>query len=474
MASWSLVPIPNVMAITLLLTASEVAAAADHNPWRYQVKAGPAARELEVQLQPPAGAGPALVLDRNLGSFVHEAMAEDRAGTTPLERDGDRLLVPARCARRACTFRYRVMLEEAARRIDDRSRVFLHDSAIIGEPSAWLARPERPGDARFRLEVTTPPGIVFVSGIFPSREAPGAYEGRIDDLEQAPFSGFGAFETEAIPIGGSTLEVAIAPGERALGREQLVAWATRCARAVAAGYGRFPLPRAVVMVLPGGRRGVGSGTTMGNGGATILLSVGRNATTQALEEDWVLTHEMVHLALPNLPRRYHWLEEGIAVYMEPLLRARAGIIGPAKVWGDTVEGIPKGLPGRGDGGLDGTREWGRTYWGGALFCLLADLEIRERTHNRRSLDDALRGILDDGGSIAVSWSLERTLAAGDRATGTTVLRELHEKYGTQGGEVDLDRLWSQLGVRPGRGGVTFDDDAPLAAMRQAMTARASS
>ena len=39
-------------------------------------------------------------------------------------------------------------------------------------------------------------------------------------------------------------------------------------------------------------------------------------------------------------------------------------------------------------GLDNTHTWGRTYWGGAMFCLLADVEIRRRTHNRRGLQDA--------------------------------------------------------------------------------------
>ena len=52
-----------------------------------------------------------------------------------------------------------------------------------------------------------------------------------------------------------------------------------------------------------------------------------------------------------------------------------------------------------DRGLDRTRTWGRTYWGGALFCLMADVEIRKQTGNRVGLQDALRTILSAGGSI---------------------------------------------------------------------------
>jgi hypothetical protein len=40
-----------------------------------------------------------------------------------------------------------------------------------------------------------------------------------------------------------------------------------------------------------------------------------------------------------------------------------------------VSGMPQGEPQRGDRGLDGTHTWGRTYWGGAMFCLLTDVEI---------------------------------------------------------------------------------------------------
>ena len=42
-----------------------------------------------------------------------------------------------------------------------------------------------------------------------------------------------------------------------------------------------------------------------------------------------------------------------------------------------VRDMPKGLPQAGDEGLDNTDTWGRKYWGGAMFCLFADVEIRK-------------------------------------------------------------------------------------------------
>ncbi len=88
----------------------------------------------------------------------------------------------------------------------------------------------------------------------------------------------------------------------------------------------------------------------------------------------------------------HWIEEGISTYVEPVARARAGRMTLNDVWRTFVRDMPNGEPESGDQGLDNTHTWGRTYWGGALFCLMADVRIRERTRNRKGLEDALRGI----------------------------------------------------------------------------------
>jgi hypothetical protein len=134
-----------------------------------------------------------------------------------------------------------------------------------------------------------------------------------------------------------------------------------------------------------------------------------------------------------------------------------------------MAGMAHGEPEPGDLGLDRTHTWGRTYWGGALFCLVADAEIRKRTGNKRGLQDALRGIVHAGGTIDKDWPIERVLRTGDKATGTTVLEDLYAVWGKAPVKVDLASLWAQLGVRVAGGDVTFDDNAPLAAVRIAIT-----
>ena len=90
-----------------------------------------------------------------------------------------------------------------------------------------------------------------------------------------------------------------------------------------------------------------------------------------------------------------------------------------------VHDMRKGEPAAGDQGLDQTHTWGRTYWGGALFCLVADVKIRRETQNRKGLQDALRAIVAQGGTIDHDWPLDQALAIGDRATGTHVLTRMY-------------------------------------------------
>ena len=105
-----------------------------------------------------------------------------------------------------------------------------------------------------------------------------------------------------------------------------------------------------------------------------------------------------------------------------------------------------------------------------MFCLLADIEIRKRTGNKKGLQQALRGIVAAGGTIEQDWPVARIFSVGDKATGTTVLADLYKKMRDKPYAPDLDALWRDLGVSVQGGGVTFDDSAPLAPIRRAITA----
>ena len=270
-------------------------------------------------------------------------------------------------------------------------------------------------------------------------------------------------------VPGGVIEVTIGPTEPSVPESALLRWVASSARAVSAYYGRFPVPRLRLNIVTGWRGRVGYGTTWCQDAPSIRISVGRATAEADLAEDWILTHEMVHLGFPDMPRAHHWIEEGLATYVEPVARARIGTLTEERVWRDLADGLPKGLPGPDDAGLDGTRSWGPTYWGGALFWLTADVGIRERTRNRRGVEDALSGILAAGGDACAHWDVERALEAGDRATGVPVLRELYARMGSSPSRVDLEALWRRLGVVRRGEELLFDERAPLSAVRRSIT-----
>jgi hypothetical protein len=276
--------------------------------------------------------------------------------------------------------------------------------------------------------------------------------------------------THLLSIGASQIRVRLPAGAFA-GREAAVlGWIDRCARAVAGYYGAFPVPQLTIEVRASSGGGIRGAQAFPGLPPRITINVGERVSAADFERNWSMTHEMVHLAFPNVPSEQHWIEEGLATFVEPIARARAGWITEEAVWAEWVESMPLGLPGPGDGGLDGTDSWGRTYWGGALFCLAAAVTLLERTGGRHSLDDALRAIVAAGGNITVRWPLERALRTGDAATGESALLDTYASMKDAPVQVDLGALWRKLGVVREAGGIRYDDAAPLAAVRRAIVA----
>src|SRR6266436_6612506 len=276
--------------------------------------------------------------------------------------------------------------------------------------------------------------------------------------------------TSTLLIGASKIDVTIESGELKVSQAELLHWVQSAAEAVATYYGRYPVPRVQLHIIPVDGSGVRHGQTFGYDGGLIKIRVGKQTEAAELANDWMLTHEMVHLSFPSMADEHHWIEEGIAVYVEPIARIQAKQMSAEKMWADLVRDMPKGQPQAGDEGLDHTHTWGRTYWGGALFCFVADVEIRRQTQNKKGLQDALRGILAAGGDITHDWELSETLRIGDRATGTTVLSDLYAKWKDQAVEVDLTSMWKALGIAAEGKRIRVAEDAPLSAVRRGITA----
>jgi hypothetical protein len=276
--------------------------------------------------------------------------------------------------------------------------------------------------------------------------------------------------TSTIQVGSSRIDVRIESGEFAVSHAELLDWVHHAANSVTTYYGRFPVPLLRLFISSSHGRGVGGGKTFGfEDGGRIQIHVGKQTIAAGLAKDWMLTHEMVHLAFPSVADKHHWIEEGLATYVEPIARVRAHYFDPAEMWFEVVRDLPQGLPAPRDEGLDHTHTWGRTYWGGALYCMLADIQIHKLTQNQKGLDDALRGILNAGGDIRYNWELDKALEVGDKATGVAVLKPLYDAMKNQPHPVDLDAMWKDLGVERTGDTVHFLDSAPEAAILKAIT-----
>jgi hypothetical protein len=272
-------------------------------------------------------------------------------------------------------------------------------------------------------------------------------------------------------LSGSTLCVLIDDAKLSNQQPLLRTWIDRSAHIVADYYGQFPAPLLVIRLQGMDGSGVGSGRTTNDSGLMIQMRVGRETKTDTLASDWVLVHEMVHLALPEVGRRHGWLAEGLATYVEGVARAQYGNRDIADVWAEDRHSMPMGLPRAGEGGMDETPTWGRTYWGGALYCLQSDVAIREQTANRVGLQTALRAILKETGGYAFDADIAEVLRIGDTATGTHVMYGLYQQIRASAQTPNLDVLWTLLGVPNDPKTQPFDDRAPLAAIRIAITAK---
>ncbi len=425
--------------------------ASDPVPWRYEVSVrGP---DLEIEARFAPGVTGAPHVDGDATPFVRDLTTTTEAGWRVV--------------------RYRFALREAAEQHMDVDTAIASGDVVVAPPSTWLLRPDDATPGSFRFHVVTVPPARFAAATHPSLDgAPDTYEAPTDTLDESGFAAFGPFHAATIESGASRVLVSIAPHDLPLTDAEATAWVKGAVDGIATYLGRsFPAPRTLVVVQRGSPGNPTRGETLGDGGPAVLVRAGDGVRAATVRDDWIMTHELLHVVMPSLAHAHVWLSEGIPSYVEPIVRVRAGTLAPEKLWRDLVEGLPQGLPEPGDEGLEKTHTWGRTYWGGSLFCLMTDVRIREATHNARSLDDVLRAIVATGADVEAHWEVTKLLDVGDAATGTHALHDVYGELALAPGTVDLPALWRRLGVHVEADRVTFDDTAQLAAVRRGIAGR---
>lgn len=421
---------------------------------------------LEVEIVSEDGAFAEAKIERGAQSFVSGLVAGPVDG--PLEPvDTTRWPITIPVCKDECKVAYRFDLDGVAKEFQSPRSAGRVGDALLGSPTTFLLRPTKPGDGTFEMKVETPPGTAFNCGL---DRRDGVYRARLDDLPHVPYAVFGRYEQRTIELGTHMIEMVRVGDEPELGDGALEHWVRLGGESIANYFGTFPPERALVLVVVEEGRAVSEGTALGNGGAGVIVHVGRSIAGSTLVGDWILTHELVHLSMPGLASRHRWLEEGLATYLEPVARARIGYVHQEDVWAEWLQNMHKGQPVVGEGGLDGTERWGRIYWGGAGFWLQAEVTIAEETDGKKGLRDCLRAVVDAGGTIAARWNVRRFLQACDSAFGGPVVEELYDSVALEAVELDLEHLFERLGVKMSNVGVQLDDDAPNALVRRSLLA----
>ncbi len=147
-----------------------------------------------------------------------------------------------------------------------------------------------------------------------------------------------------IAIANSKL-ILLIPPQQFTADSLLTDWAQRSATMVAHYFGRFPVSEVRIVVIPVSGPRVAGGTTFGEPAPLIRIRVGTQVDAAALLDDWVLVHEMTHLALPDVGADHAWLSEGLAVYVEGVARVQAGNRTIEDVFAEEQRSMPRAMPG---------------------------------------------------------------------------------------------------------------------------------
>ncbi len=390
----------------------------------------------------------------------------------PVERRGNEWI--ERTCETRCTVRYTIDLGDLASacgdEVDCARRV---GEATLSPALAWLVHPMPRADVPVTVRVRTNDGTQFASGMNAADDSGQAFSFRSFDLDEGSFTGFGPMRRFHVDVPGpgnqkARIDVAVLGNDPyAMPDSAMRQWIEESAHVTVPLFGRFPVDRTTLFVVPAkGEDEVVFGKVLSLAGASVVLVVGDRMPASARHRDWVLVHELFHLGFPTFRGEGRWLGEGLATYYEPILRARAGWTTESEVFRQFARNMPRGQGPRGsNAGLSSRDDLDTIYWGGAMFCLAADVRIREETRGKHSLDDVLRAALARGGDATHVWTVRDVVNLADSVTGTTVLSEMYERHAARGERIDLDSLLASLGVQDGR---DVDDSRPLAWIRRAI------
>lgn len=292
-----------------------------------------------------------------------------------------------------------------------------------------------------------------------------------------------ALITEAV-IPGATLRIEVLPPIDEQKAAELVSWLQYVSDNMRLAYGRFPSESPRIVVIPatdrswGGNSPVPFGRLTRSGEDKIELYVNADRPIEEFYGDWTATHEFSHLMLPYVDGRYRWISEGFASYYQNVLMARAGQYSAEQAWQKLYSGLERGRASRPDLTLNEAAAAGvrqarmKIYWSGAAIALLADVELRERSGGRESLDTVLEQLQRCCLPSARTWSGPELFQQLDSlVAGRPIFMPLYERYANRSGFPAFHPTLERLGIGTDSRRISLQRSAELSHIRKAITDR---
>jgi hypothetical protein len=456
---------------------------------RYTVRMDPALRQLAVELcfdgSPPArlvyGSRAAVPYLRNphaigvppLAAPVPALAANYPAGATASPtlpvRDGF-IALNGLAANGCIAFEVDV---RAAVETDSLMLAYPGEDSLVLASESFLWRPERRSpELRSSVRFVLPAGVSVST---PWARSPQDATAFALDERAFSFTGhllFGRFIERTVPAPGGQLRAAFVPGYSPAEVELLSAWLERAAKVASTPGGVFPTRDAQVIIAPTSPAmfPIHFGHTGRSGGASIVLFMPTGMDAAQLQGDWIAIHEFSHLWHPFIRRDDAWLSEGLATYLQEMLRVRAGLLDPARAWQRLRDGASLGRETARTLDEETRRmqfehNYQRVYWAGAAIALMIDVQLREKTGGQLSLDALLARLDRTGPLFYRGVGARELLRALDDAAGLSVCERIASRY-LDARMPDLDVLYRELGIATDT--AQPNGDAPLAWVRDAI------
>ena len=476
--------------LTLGLLLAGAACAPQGESLRPSVPAAAAALDVDMDLLPdaaggfggvslrycPSGSPPRRLAPENRRALPFLISATDDAGRAlPVDDQGVRTRELRGCARLVLD------VSRLADTLADKDLAQRVGDDIVATPDLWLWRPEPFGDeGRLRLRVQR--GTFDAALPWPEDET-GSMEVTPATFRLKSDAAFGRFPTEELELLGVQLSVARLDDGRA--PPALSRWLSDSVRAVASIQGAFPTERLNVLVVPTHvSRPIVVGFYSRGGGPTALFYVG-DASAELVDADlegtgrWALTHELAHALLPPVDGADAWLNEGIATWYQDLLARRAGLIADDHgYWSELLRGLRTGR-GRAEEDrlslaqasqhMRQTGAYQHAYWAGVALALQAEVEARQQGASLDDLVRELRRRFPDDDQTRPALALLAAVSEGKAGVAARALERAFHAHKDQPWP-DVEPTLARLGVSVDPlGTLSLDDQAPLAAVRRAIT-----